>query len=80
MKRGLLVSVLTLTSAALLALAPRPVAADEARVESLFVKLTPDEKLAHDAERANTLLAMGMKPFVARPRQVLEPDDRWQRK
>ena len=36
--------------------------------------LAPDEKLAHDAERANTLLAMGMKPFVARPRQVLEPD------
>jgi len=34
--------------------------------------LGANEKLAHDAERANTLLAMGMHPFVARPRQVLD--------
>lgn len=40
--------------------------------EGGFGPLGANEKLAHDAERANTLLAMGMHPFVARPRQVLD--------
>lgn len=40
--------------------------------EGISGHLGTNEKLAHDAERANTLLAMGMHPFVARPRQVLD--------